>query len=119
MIDMKKLFDDFEAGADGMEFFILDEDKKPVQVPMFEWARFYGAHRQLLLDEGDGWSVSSIFLGFDHSPLRTVPLIFETMVDHRPDGDYDIFRYATYEECAKAHSSMVEQCKADRASKRT
>lgn len=117
MTDIKKLFDDFEAGADGMEFFILDEDKNPVQVPMFEWAQWFGQHRQLLLDEGDGWSVSSILLGFDHTPDRELPLLFETMVDHRPEGDYDIVRFATYEECAKFHSSMVEQCKVRIAAK--
>jgi hypothetical protein len=93
-----------------MKFYILDADHKMVEVPMLTWAEWFEQdyNRVIAADRGKGWLVSSIFLGFDHSPLGG-GLFFETMIIQGKDNDRDFFRFETYEECLKFHQNWVHE----------
>ena len=91
-----------------MKFYILDDDHQMVEVPMMKWAEWFSTdyNHVIAADQGKGWQISSIFLGFDHSPLNS-NLFFETMIVQGKDNDRDFFRFATYDECLKFHRMWV------------
>lgn len=95
----------------GLEFFILGEDGEPKRVPMLVWAEWFGQHKHIAYDEGDGWWVSSIFLGFDHAmPITGAkPLFWETATELR--GYQDRERFSTRKDCLDFHRSKVEDFK--------
>lgn len=116
---MSEAFDEFlrriDFITDDMEYFILDADGQPKQVSMMEWAKWFGPHKSLAHDTGeddDGmpWLVSSIFLGFDHSPFRENlkdKLLWETMTETADERD--ISRFTTWDECRAFHQAAVRQ----------
>lgn len=66
------------------------------------------AYRRVGRDEGDGWMVSTVWIGLDHNYGDEPPLIFETMVFDGPlDGE--TVRYSTWTEAQAGHVDMVEQ----------
>lgn len=111
--NLEAFFAKIDAITDDMEYFILDADGQPKQVPMLVWAEWFQDHKNLALDTGeddDGmpWRVSSIFLGFDHSPFREnlkEKLLWETMTETADERD--IFRFATWDECRAFHGEAV------------
>lgn len=96
-----------------LKFYILDANHKMVEVSMMEWAEWFGGNdgynHVIAADRGKGWSISSIFLGFDQSPQRTTGLFFETMIVQGHDNDRDFFRFETYEECLRFHQTWVHE----------
>ena len=106
---LKQFFDSIEKLSD-MQYFILGDDHQPVEVPMFEWAKWFATDaRQIAINEGDGWCVSSIFLGFDHSSRSDEghpKLLFETLIAE--SGVTDVNRLATFEECMAFHLQAVD-----------
>lgn len=73
------------------------------------WARWFAtADRKVARTQvTDGISVSTVFLGLDHSfSPGAAPQIFETMVFGGP-LDNDLDRYATWEEAEAGHVAMV------------
>jgi hypothetical protein len=93
-----------------MKFYILDDDHQMVEVPMMEWAEWFEAGKHYIAaDKGKGWWMSSIFLGFDHTPLAG-GLLYETMiVQGMYDEDRDFFRFTTYDECIGFHRMWVNE----------
>ena len=93
---------------------------KPVLVKdTIEWAkRFEDADRVVnrteLLSDGiirkEDISISTVFLGLDHSFDGKIPLLFETMIF---GGEHDQYqeRYATWEEAEKGHIEAVKLAK--------
>ena len=74
---------------------------------------------------GDSISVSTVFLGLDHSPpivsttKNTGPILFETMVFGSKYEDYQE-RYQTYDEAILGHEricSMVDEVRINRNNK--
>jgi len=65
-------------------------------------------------DHINGWWVSTVFIGLDHSFGRQgPPIVFETMVF--PEDNYDehyMNRYATWAEAEAGHRRVVEELKA-------
>lgn len=116
---MSEAFDEFlrriDFITDDMEYFILDADGQPKQVPMMVWAQWFGPHKSLAYDTGeddDGmpWRVSSIFLGFDHSPFRENlkdKLLWETMTEKADERD--ISRFTTWDTCYSFHQDAVRR----------
>lgn len=59
---------------------------------------------------GNGCSVSTIFLIFDHSHDNTTPILFETMGWYK-DSEFCQKRYATYEAAITGHREAVDELK--------
>lgn len=88
--------------------YILDSDKQPVEVESLqEWAQFMeDADRQVARTERGSISVSTIFLGLDHSfSPDGPPILFETMV-FGGRLDQEQRRYSTWAEAIAGHKEM-------------
>lgn len=103
------------AGNEAPLFYILDADKNiiPVRTTAEKMAyyRWYEDpdNRRVARTEQDGISVSTVFLGLDHSFNKEggLPVVFESMVFGGPmDQSQD--RYCTWDEAMKGH---VELCR--------
>ena len=72
-----------------------------------KWAQEYQKlDRRVAKTEIGDISISTAFLGIDHSMCKDVPLLFETMVF---GGKYDElqWRYTTWEEAEAGHDKVV------------
>lgn len=95
-------------------YFIL-EGRKAVSVEdPTEWAKFFQTvDRRVATDtidfDGNGHvTVSTVFLGVDHSFGGGPPLLFETMVMSDVDDMDEVqFRYTTWDEAERGHCSTV------------
>lgn len=92
-------------------------DKKGRLLSLLEWAELMEdmEYKRVALTElPDGKTVSTVWLGLDHSFSEAgPPIIFETMVFPKGDlGELDMERYATLEEAEAGHRLMVEKWKA-------
>ena len=92
------------------KFYLLDENKKPYEVPLQESYKVYEDPDMKIVQQekvGDSF-VSTVFLGLDHSwGDQDGPILFETMIF---DGHFDQFqrRYKTYDEALQGHKDTVE-----------
>lgn len=97
-----------------LRHWILDDDHQPVGVGLLEWAKWFenGPRTVARTEIGDAVSVSTVFLGLDHSfGSNGPPILFESLVFGGPkDGAME--RYSTWEEAEKGHAAMVERCRA-------
>lgn len=92
------------------------------------WTRRFEdrSYQKLADDHVNGWWISTIWLGLDHSFGGSLPQIFETMVFRGSGNDlmdaldelvtgesrwheHDSARYATEEEAIEGHRRMVEK----------
>lgn len=91
------------------KFAILDKDKNVVPCSFEEWAPFFEDmdNRRVGHDVINGYRVSTVFLGSDHSFGEGPPLWFETLFDG-PGIDEEIFRYTTWDEAWEAHRTIVQ-----------
>lgn len=92
--------------------FIL-KGKKVVPVTTLEWAKWLQNNDRAIKQEElpNGYWVSTVFLGLDHSLSGGKPLVFETMV-FPTKGNYldrDMDRYSTYKEAEAGHKKMVKK----------
>lgn len=84
------------------------------RITVSEWALSFSAlNRQVALDSGEDGAptVSTVWLGIDHSFGRGEPLIFETMVFGGP-LDQEQERYSTEAAALEGHQRMVERVRA-------
>lgn len=93
-------------------FYILD-GKKPVPVyNVVDWASWFeNADRKVALDTIDGRTISTVFLGLDHSFHSSRPLLFETMIFSADRLDEYQERYATWQEAEQGHQRAVDMAK--------
>lgn len=94
-----------------MKHYIL-EGKTPKEVDLMTWAEWFEQpdSRRVALTEEDGWSVSTVFLGIDHSFSEGPELLFETMVfGSETELDGEPFRYANHKEAEIGHQEIVEK----------
>ena len=87
--------------------YILD-GKTPV--PCFDitkWGSQSKGDKIVGKDQFNGVSVSTVFLGMDHSFNGGTPVLFETMIF---GGEYDQYqeRYCTWDEAEKGHQIACE-----------
>jgi hypothetical protein len=92
--------------------YILDANHKLVSVGLMEWAQWFeqDGNRRVAEDTIDGFYVSTVFLGLDHSFSGTVPLVFETMVF--ADGNGELFgRYPSWDQALGGHAAAIKWVK--------
>ena len=91
------------------KYYVLEgHEVKPVE-ELLEWARvFEDSNRVIARAEVRGVTVSTVFLGIDHSFGDGPPLLFETMVF---GGEYDQLqeRYSTYDEAVEGHGNVLRK----------
>ena len=88
--------------------YVLD-GKTPVPVDdIGEWGKWWSkADRRVALWKEDGVSVSTVFLGIDHSFGEGPPLLFETMVFGLESLEGEQDRCSTWEQAEQMHKLMV------------
>jgi hypothetical protein len=86
----------------------------PVKADLVTYTLFFRDDANRRVDEtiGEGWRVSTVFLGLNHNFARGGrPLLFESMVFDDFDNDERQERYATWDEAVEGHRAIVaEQC---------
>ena len=91
-----------------MDEFVLDDDGNAVEATdLLTWAKWFEtANRVLAKDKVGDATVSTIFLGLDHSFGSSPPVLWETMIF---GGEYDEHqeRYASRAEALAGHSRAV------------
>jgi len=60
--------------------------------------------------QGDGVTVSTVFLGLDHGYGTDLPIVFETMI-FGGERDEHCERYATWDEAKSGHDKIVNEIK--------
>jgi hypothetical protein len=95
--------------------YILDAGGNPVHEPdMLKWARWFSEHtneRQVARTQLPGdVTVSTVFLGLDHSFEPGVILLFETMIFNGPLDETQC-RYSTREQALAGHEYYVAAAK--------
>jgi hypothetical protein len=98
-----------------MSWYILTTDNEPVAVSVTEaaqWMEDNPKRKQIgfdiLLDENDkNISVSTVFLGLDHSWNNKGLLLWETMIF---GGEHDQYqeRYSSYEDALEGHQRAID-----------
>lgn len=86
--------------------YVLDEQNRPVECrDLTAWARWFEQtdNRRVAEDYGDGWRLSTVFLGLDHSFMSGPPLLFETML-FRNDSPDDLWRCTTWDQAVAQHA---------------
>lgn len=90
--------------------YVLDSDRNPIPCEdVLLWGRFFTAidNRRVAFDEiAPGVTISTVFLGIDHSFSADRPVLFETMwfTDY---GDSGQQRYETWAEAESGHREVV------------
>lgn len=91
--------------------YILDKDRKPQPCPNLDaWAAWFEkADRIVLLDKLPTGTVSTVFLGLDHSlPNTGHPILWETRVfGGKLDGEQR--RFSSEAAAIACHKELVEQ----------
>lgn len=100
------------------EHWIL-KGHEPVPASLLEWANWFEkADRSVAQTQGDGYRVSTVFLGLDHRFCGDgPPLLFETMV-FSDDDDEDMSRYSTWDEAIAGHERTVAEWRERKAEER-
>jgi hypothetical protein len=89
--------------------YILDAEGNPVPEPdLLTWGKWLEtADRQLAKDQlPNGVTVSTVFLGLDHSFFGGPPMLWESMIFGGPEDQYQE-RYASREEALAGHARAV------------
>lgn len=94
--------------------YVLGPDGHPVPcADLLEWGRWFeSADRVVRQDEVNGFLVSTVFLGLDHSFSGGPPVLWETMVlgaDGHPLDELQL-RYTSREEAESGHAGVLSQC---------
>jgi len=89
--------------------YILDGKTPKLCDDIVEWGAWLeNAERTVASDTVKSSSVSTIFLGVDHSLGNGPPLLFETRV-FGGKLDQEVNRYSTWEEAEAGHQEMCER----------
>lgn len=94
-----------------MKTYILDEDKRPVEVDYLTSTKWLGKAGNRIIDRTDmprGVFVSTVFLGFNHAWDGGPPVLFETMIFGGWEDEYQE-RYCTVEEAREGHRRAVQK----------
>jgi hypothetical protein len=94
----------------------LDENNNVIPCNLREWGQLYQTKegqkkRQVAVDEIDGYQVSTVFLGLDHSFGSGNPLWFETMIFGEGNGDQYQMRSTTWKEAEQMHNDAIQWIK--------
>jgi len=95
--------------------YILEGKSVKPEDDLLRWAKWFEtANRQVAVDEINGVTVSTVFLGIDHSWNDQKPKLFETMIF---GGQYDQEqeRYCTWHEAEAGHQRWLAKVKEEYA----
>jgi len=115
---MENDFDYFEEKYKGKEkpnymkyWILVDKEVVECKGGVLEWGRrFEYDNRHVGIYRSCGITVSTVFLGIDHSFGRGAPVLFETMVFGDPREEYEYqARYCTYDEALNGHRRKVHE----------
>lgn len=90
--------------------YLLKEDKTYEPCDLMTWCKqFENMQRHVAYDIINGYKVSTVWLGLDHSYFGDKPLLFETMIFHKDTGT-DIYceRYSTWPEAEEGHAEAIK-----------
>jgi hypothetical protein len=92
-------------------WYKLDKDgKTPVPIKGDFPSRFEVTHKTVKQETLDnGFTVSTVFLGLDHSTFSGAIQVFETMVFLDSWSDLDCERYSTWYQAELGHEEMVDK----------
>lgn len=90
-------------------YILASDGRTPVREnDLIAWGQwFQNANRTVAKTRLKDATVSTVFLGLDHSFGKGPPLLFETMVFGGPKDQYQK-RYSTWEEAEQGHQRIVE-----------
>jgi hypothetical protein len=91
--------------------FILDAEHRPVPATLLEHAWWKDTHpKERIVGQKNvgGFSISTVFLGRDLA-VTPPPELFETMVFNPAGEEVCCERWATWEEAAEQHRTIVAQ----------
>ena len=91
----------------GLGLYILVNGKPEPTDDINLWGIEFEKNRNIKFDEIDGISVSTVFLGMDHSFGSLNPVLFETMVFGGEHDGYTL-RYETIEEATIGHKLTID-----------
>jgi hypothetical protein len=94
-----------------MTFYILDSQRHPVAVDVYEWARWFEdlSNRRVAETCIGPVRISTVFLGMDYRfGGRGPPLLFETMVFGGKE-DRDTWRYSSWDDAETGHNAIVDR----------
>ncbi len=97
-----------------MDYYNLDENNNCVQCTLQEWADLYEIEtgqdrRRVGFDKVDDYEISTVFLGLDHGGrFSSKPLLFETMIFGKGDGDGYQTRCTTWKEAEEMHQNAIQ-----------
>ena len=97
--------------------------KLPVPIDdVLEWGQWFeDADRRVARDEIGDYTVSTVFLGLDHSMGGAEPQLFETMVFKGTESTWcesglsEARRCATWDQALEQHATMVDRVKGELA----
>lgn len=91
-----------------MSHYILDGKTPKIIDDLREWSSQLGKQNTVVKrsELPGGVTVSTVFLGLDHSYGNGPPVLFETMIF---EGDHDGYqeRYCTWEEAEQGHERAI------------
>ena len=94
-------------------FWVLDEERRPKQVDMIEWAKSHPPSEWRVAESfTDKVRISTVFLSVDHRHFgsRGPPILFETMVFELGSGnDLDCVRYSSWDDAEAGHATMLRR----------
>lgn len=94
------------------DYYKLDDNKNVVPCTLAEWSDGFARHESRIVDKttiGDT-SISTVFLGIDHSFGHGPALLFESMTfGGKCDGMQE--RCSTWQEAKRQHEAMCEAVK--------
>lgn len=100
--------------VDSSDYMPRYYDRHGQPMTMVQWVAVFDdmEYRRIEVTEGENYTVSTVWLGLDHSFGLTggTPLIFETMVFPAMSAqDLDMIRTSTEAHAREAHRQMVEK----------
>lgn len=99
-----------------MTYYKIDERRLPIKCSLEEYKewdkddKFELLHR-VAKDEMNGYEISTVFLGLDHSFDSKKQLLFETMIFGEGAGDQYQTRCSTWDEALEMHIKAIEYVK--------
>lgn len=104
-----------------MDFYLLDENKKPYKVSLEESYKIYQDSAMKVVQQDtlpNGKFVSTVFLGMDHSwedknNPDYKPVLWETMIFPNDESGADEYmeRYTSYEDAVEGHQRALKIAK--------
>lgn len=97
-----------------MKYYKLDENKKPVECDLYEWARFIESKERFikLTQIGNEKFVSTVFVGTEaeNAPKFMYRVFFETAIINKFDTEVST-RSDTFDQSMKDHERLINLSK--------